>query len=114
MKGRADPRWVRSKDASECMLCYRSFGTRLVVRKHHCRSCGWAVCGRCSAHALRLDRWLEKEKPHVLRETKSPEALRVCDSCFQLRTEEEAPPAPEEPQPQPPAAGEPFEGKFTG
>ena len=40
------------------------------------------MCDRCSQNKLVLHRWLEEAKPHTLRETKSPKALRVCLGCY--------------------------------
>ena len=65
------------------MLCAESFG--VLTRKHHCRRCGWAVCASCSEHRLVLDRWLEPDKPHALREDRrSDEPLRVCNMCHRV------------------------------
>ena len=88
---RAAPVWVRSTDPvlrvcaasphkAACQLCTAVFG--YLTRKHHCRYCGWAVCGACSAHFLVLERWLLPYKPHAACATPSPTAQRVCDSCY--------------------------------
>ena len=83
-----EPRWVRSHEASVCMQC-QTQKFSLKAQKHHCRSCGWAVCGSCSGNSLLLDRWLLPDKPHDVCETKSAEELRVCDTwcdtCLYLR-----------------------------
>lgn len=79
-EARATPRWIPSSEASCCMLCQKDF-SKLRVPRHHCRRCGWAVCGSCSTHVLKLDRWLDSEKPHTVWHTPSPVLLRVCDSC---------------------------------
>eukprot|EP01046_Picozoa_sp_COSAG06_P060529 COSAG06_NODE_12913_length_1313_cov_0.903624_1_plen_242_part_10 len=77
---RANPRWVRSSECNRsCMLCTAAFSLR--APKHHCRSCGWAVCGSCSAGTLVLGRWLAPDKPHAVCEHLSKEALRVCNLC---------------------------------
>ena len=76
---RANPRWVRSTECTGCMICQRPFG--VMSPKHHCRRCGWAVCGHCSADKLVLDQWLEEKKPHALQKTTSSEPLRVCTNC---------------------------------
>ena len=78
---RSLPRWIRSCEVSCCMACATSFSLR--VAKHHCRCCGWTVCGGCSRGTLVLERWLEADKPHALRECKSAEPLRVCDRCLE-------------------------------
>ena len=79
-QARATPRWVPSGETSACMLCRAEF-SKLRTPRHHCRRCGWAVCGPCSTQMLGLDRWLEAEKPHTVRHLPSSELLRVCDSC---------------------------------
>ena len=80
-QARASPRWIRSNEAKCCMACSKSFG--VSVPKHHCRCCGWTVCGGCSKGTLVLERWLEADKPHAIQYRKSAEALRVCDGCLQ-------------------------------
>ena len=65
------------------MICNEEFG--ILTRRHHCRRCGWVVCASCSEHRLVLDRWLEPDKPHALREgRRSDEPLRVCDMCHRV------------------------------
>jgi hypothetical protein len=95
-KARDNPRWISSEESDTCMLCQRAFG-RVMDLKHHCRRCGWAVCDRCSPNKLVLNRWLEEDKPHVLRETKSPQALRVCLGCYgaELASQSTTEPEPE-------------------
>ena len=78
---REHPRWMRSHESACCMLCQRAFG--FTIPKHHCRSCGFTVCGSCSASSLVLERWLLPNKPHTMCETRSAEPLRVCDICYQ-------------------------------
>ena len=99
---RAAPRWIRSAESSGCMLCRAEFG--LFTHRHHCRRCGWAVCASCSGHKAVLDRWLEPDKPHALREDRrSDEPLRVCDLCHRAlgggagQPAEGVPPEPERP-----------------
>ena len=76
---REEPRWCRSDETDGCMLCGKDFG--ILNRKHHCRACGWAVCGDCSDHTLILDKWLDADKPHNIHATRSTDPLRVCTSC---------------------------------
>ena len=75
---RESPVWVPGKE--QCMLCDTPFH-KLSQPKHHCRRCGFAVCGGCSEHERVLDTWLEPKKPHTRRETESIERLRVCLGC---------------------------------
>ena len=63
-QARAAPRWIRSNEAKCCLACGKKFGVKLP--KHHCRCCGWTVCGGCSKHSRVLERWLEADKPHAV------------------------------------------------
>ena len=74
---RAAPKWVGSDATKACQLCEKTFN-KVKLPKHHCRRCGFAVCGGCSEHKHVLDRWLAAEKPHDVCETQSAEELRVC------------------------------------
>jgi hypothetical protein len=107
---REQPRWVPSTETSVCMLCAKGL-SKVLNPRHHCRRCGWAVCGRCSTNTAILDRWLLPDKPHAVRETRSPEPLRVCDLCAAASTAEE-PEAPPDPQvlPEQSSAPEPEPG----
>ena len=49
---RANPRWIDDEECGmNCMLCselFFSIGRGLTDKtRHHCRYCGWVVCGRC-------------------------------------------------------------------
>ena len=98
-EARHTPRWIQSSEynTTGCMHCNCALGkgiTRLSAQQpHHCRYCGFAVCGDCSNKVLQLERWLETEKPHKLRTVKSDTQLRVCFTCYDHLTM----PAPEEP-----------------
>eukprot|EP01046_Picozoa_sp_COSAG06_P031393 COSAG06_NODE_3052_length_5915_cov_4.348006_2_plen_568_part_00 len=83
---RANPRWVRSWEATSCMRCTAAFS--LLAPKHHCRYCGCTVCGACSTGRLVLDRWLAPRKPHEIRETVSETPQRVCDGCHRCYAQE--------------------------
>ena len=37
--------WMKDADATSCCLCQKKFG--IVVRRHHCRTCGMIFCGHC-------------------------------------------------------------------
>ena len=70
---RQKPVWIRSHQAPVCMLCDAEFASS--GGKHHCRYCGWAVCGKCSLHSIAgLKRWLHAEKPHAICHTPSAES----------------------------------------
>lgn len=55
-------------DASMCMMkeCSRSFN--ILVRRHHCRNCGYVICNGCSGYA---------PVPSVRYESD-----RVCAACY--------------------------------
>ena len=70
---RQKPVWMRSHQAPVCMLCEAEFASS--GGKHHCRYCGWAVCGKCSLHSIAgLKRWLHADKPHAICHTPSTES----------------------------------------
>jgi hypothetical protein len=79
-QARASPRWIRSNEVKCCMACTKKFGVK--TQKHHCRCCGWTVCGGCSKNNIVLERWLQADKPHAVQYSRSAEALRVCDACY--------------------------------
>jgi len=62
------PTWVPDARATNCKCCGQLF--RFGVRKHHCRNCGFVVCGACSRNRMIV--------PAV--SDKFPE--RVCNNCF--------------------------------
>lgn len=60
------PDWV---DSDECMICYSPFS--VLLRKHHCRSCGGVFCQTHSSHSIPL--------VHL----GLMEPVRVCDNCYE-------------------------------
>ena len=83
---RAYPQWIPNSDVSSCMLGCGSQKFSAFWRRHHCRYCGWIVCGNCLKHQIAVDRWL-CSKAHTL--IRSPPSTadasvmkKVCDSCF--------------------------------
>eukprot|EP01064_Diplonema_japonicum_P027685 TRINITY_DN4055_c0_g3_i1.p1 TRINITY_DN4055_c0_g3~~TRINITY_DN4055_c0_g3_i1.p1 ORF type:complete len:682 (+),score=109.62 TRINITY_DN4055_c0_g3_i1:78-2048(+) len=58
--------WQEDSSALTCNNCSAAFS--LILRKHHCRACGFVFCYKCSSHTISL------------RNSKQPE--RVCDACF--------------------------------
>lgn len=62
------PQWIPDKDADYCMRCKKAKFT-MVNRRHHCRNCGYVICGDCS-----------KNRFHI--PTQSDELLRVCNACY--------------------------------
>ncbi|KAG7218397.1 hypothetical protein INR49_020432 [Caranx melampygus] len=70
--------WVPDSEAAVCMRCQKVKFTP-VSRRHHCRKCGYVVCGPCS------------EKKYLL-PSQSSKPVRVCEYCFvQLTTGSLAP-----------------------
>eukprot|EP01120_Amphizonella_sp_Union-15-10_P014668 TRINITY_DN71_c0_g1_i1.p1 TRINITY_DN71_c0_g1~~TRINITY_DN71_c0_g1_i1.p1 ORF type:complete len:395 (-),score=31.21 TRINITY_DN71_c0_g1_i1:64-1095(-) len=63
--------WQPDETVTLCNLCQNSFS--LLLRKHHCRSCGKIFCDRCSSSRVRL--------PHL----GYPEPVRICTPCNRRR-----------------------------
>lgn len=59
--------WIPDKVSSICMRCSRKFTT--PRRRHHCRRCGFVVCGSCSKQRV------------VLEHIHPTEQQRVCSKC---------------------------------
>ncbi|CAI8054513.1 Pleckstrin homology domain-containing family F member 2, partial [Geodia barretti] len=68
--------WVPDGDASTCMHCLKTKFTP-INRRHHCRKCGAVVCGACSNRKFLLS--YQAERP-----------LRVCISCYDALTAQQA------------------------
>ncbi|KAF7226745.1 pleckstrin homology domain-containing family F member 2 [Nothobranchius furzeri] len=60
--------WVPDSEAPLCMCCHKVKFTP-VSRRHHCRKCGFVVCGPCS------------EKRFLL-PSQSSKPVRVCEHCY--------------------------------
>ncbi|GAA97150.1 uncharacterized protein L969DRAFT_92001 [Mixia osmundae IAM 14324] len=65
------PIWLEDSKADHCLRCLEPFG--LFRRRHHCRSCGLVVCGRCSTNVFGIVRPGED----VVRQE------RACDPCYE-------------------------------
>ncbi|XP_045165344.2 protein piccolo-like isoform X2 [Mercenaria mercenaria] len=65
--GHKAPLWIPDARVTMCMLCTCEF--TVTWRRHHCRACGWVVCGNCSDCKAPL-RYLKYK------------SVRVCDKCF--------------------------------
>ncbi|KAJ8411630.1 hypothetical protein AAFF_G00164380 [Aldrovandia affinis] len=61
--------WVPDSEATVCMRCQKIKFTP-VSRRHHCRKCGFVVCGTCS------------EKKFLL-PSQSSKPVRVCEFCYE-------------------------------
>lgn len=66
------PQWVRDKMVTMCMRCQEPFNA-LTRRRHHCRACGYVVCGRCSDYRAELK--YDGNRPS-----------RVCLACYTFLT----------------------------
>ena len=85
------PQWIPDKEADTCMRCknvkfnvvsrrvmkifyfLKNFWTILKKsnQKHHCRNCGYVICGECSKNKYMLP-------------SQSDEPLRVCNFCYSM------------------------------
>ncbi|XP_026143021.1 FYVE, RhoGEF and PH domain-containing protein 4-like isoform X2 [Carassius auratus] len=52
--GKRAPRWIRDNEVTMCMRCKEPFNA-LTRRRHHCRACGYVVCGKCSDYKAPLE-----------------------------------------------------------
>uniref|UniRef100_A0ACB8F517 FYVE, RhoGEF and PH domain-containing protein 2 n=1 Tax=Sphaerodactylus townsendi TaxID=933632 RepID=A0ACB8F517_9SAUR len=66
--GKRAPQWVRDKLVTMCMRCREPFNA-ITRRRHHCRACGYVVCGRCSEYKTELQ--YDRNGPK-----------RVCVECY--------------------------------
>ena len=64
----AEMDWIAANNEIICCQCQSRFN--LVLRRHHCRSCGEAFCSHCSSRRLPLP-YMGFVNP-----------ARVCDICF--------------------------------
>ncbi|MEE6509228.1 hypothetical protein FKM82_025039 [Ascaphus truei] len=62
--------WIPDSEATICMRCQKVKFTP-VSRRHHCRKCGFVICGPCS------------EKKFLL-PSQSSKPVRVCDFCYDV------------------------------
>ncbi|XP_078400490.1 pleckstrin homology domain-containing family F member 1 isoform X3 [Cetorhinus maximus] len=66
--------WIPDKMTEICMRCTRRKFNALI-RRHHCRKCGFVVCHSCSKHKFLMPKLSSKP-------------LRVCTLCFNELGEE--------------------------
>lgn len=48
------PDWVPDEEVNSCQICSERF--TFIVRKHHCRLCGFIICTHCSAKRKPIER----------------------------------------------------------
>jgi hypothetical protein len=64
-----EPPWIPDHRASKCLMAGCSTRFYLWRRKHHCRQCGWLICGQCVGQApVRVKGWRR---------------MKVCPQCYQ-------------------------------
>jgi len=71
--GEIAPLWTPDAAVLTCQKCHVAFS--LIVRRHHCRSCGAALCDVCSNNKCMVS--------HV----DADREVRVCVECFEKRTQ---------------------------
>uniref|UniRef100_A0A8C4S4L3 FYVE, RhoGEF and PH domain containing 1 n=1 Tax=Erpetoichthys calabaricus TaxID=27687 RepID=A0A8C4S4L3_ERPCA len=76
--GKRAPTPIREKEVTLCMKCQESFNS-ITKRRHHCKACGYVVCGKCSEFRARL--LYDNNRPN-----------RVCIDCYTML--HGAPPSP--------------------
>ena len=64
-----DAKWIPDQQIAFCMICDTEFS--FLVRKHHCRECGYVACDPCSTKRLNV-RGFEG-------------LVRICDTCVETR-----------------------------
>ncbi|XP_037012976.2 FYVE, RhoGEF and PH domain-containing protein 3 isoform X2 [Artibeus jamaicensis] len=69
----------RDKDKQSCRICGETFNS-ITKRRHHCKSCGVVICGKCSEFKAENSR-----------------QSRVCRECFLTQPVVTASPSPEGP-----------------
>jgi len=89
-----NPQW--QKEETNCAICSAKFA-RLslpIVRPHHCRRCGWAVCDNCSTKRRTLVK--TSSDPNLYTDLARAEAaaedrrsVRVCDMCDERLQQQE-------------------------
>ncbi|CAD5227081.1 unnamed protein product [Bursaphelenchus xylophilus] len=63
-----DALWIPDNKATKCLMAGCESKFSVVVRRHHCRNCGWLICRRCVGYApVRA---------------KNFESVKVCPECF--------------------------------
>lgn len=65
--------WQDDNAVTECNNCHSTF--TFLMRRHHCRMCGFVFCAHCSNYAVPL--------------TMNSLPQRVCVNCYKVRLEEE-------------------------
>lgn len=71
--------WQEDASVNNCSVCDSLFN--LMNRKHHCRSCGYIICNKCSNKKTWIPKFLKIPKPDF--EFNILEPQRICDKCNQ-------------------------------
>ncbi|KAF7637908.1 hypothetical protein Mgra_00002611 [Meloidogyne graminicola] len=63
------PEWMRDNKTTKCLIIGCETKFNLIKRRHHCRACGWIICGKCVGYAPVVNLEWEREI--------------VCPECFE-------------------------------
>jgi len=72
--------YIPNDFADKCMIEGCNYKFSVVKRRHHCKFCGYVVCGKCSSNQLPA-----RKKLNVA-VASSTDMVRVCDVCYKQNT----------------------------
>ena len=68
--------WIPDSSTDSCKLCDTKFG--YLLRKHHCRKCGFIFCGSCAGQFGSIPSYLGK----TLHYSDVGNKVRLCKLCL--------------------------------
>jgi len=72
---------MRDSKTTKCLIVGCETKFNLVKRRHHCRACGWIICGKCVGYAPVVN--LEWERDIVCPECFEKTVI-ACKFCFEF------------------------------